>query len=125
MQLDGGLPRSKPRPWKYRQAKVNGGGVEGVDCVVKVEAKRFGSIHRAGNVDEHLRKVGVDPPVMSFVGIRQGGSRDPAPDAHVVQLAIDRSKTRFNVPQTLPGRSVEQMPGQETDRDRKIRGIYN
>src|ERR1039458_10884575 len=73
----------------------------GIDRVVQIEAERFGGIHGSGNVDEHLCKVGEDPPVMSFVGIGQSGSGNPAPNAHVVELAVDRSQAGFDITQAL------------------------
>ena len=101
MQFDGGLPRPKPRPRKHRQAKIDGRGIESVHGVVKIEAKRLGSIHRAGNVDEHLREVGEDSPGVSLVGIGQCGSGNPASNAHVIKLAGDRSQASFDIAQTL------------------------
>ncbi len=113
MQLDGSLPRTKPRPRKHRQAKVDGCGIEGIDCVVKIEAERLGSIHWAGDVDEHLRKVGENPPVVSFVGIGQSGSGNFAPNAHVIQPAVDRSQTGFDITQTLPVRQLSKCQAKE------------
>ena len=113
MQFDGGLPRAKPRPGKHRQAKINGSGIEGVDRIVKIEAERLGSIHGARNVDEHLRKVGEDPPVVSFVSIRQSGARHFAPNAHVVQLAVDRSQAGFDISQTLAVRQLSKCETKE------------
>ena len=54
VHLDGGLPGAEARPREHRQAEVDGGGVQGVDCVVKIEAERLVGVQRARDVDEHL-----------------------------------------------------------------------
>src|SRR6266478_148445 len=101
VQLDGRLGRAKRRPSKYRQAQVDGAGIQSVNRVFEIDAKRFPGIKTTGDGDERLGKVGVDAPVPALVGIGQSTARHPALDAHVVQLAPLRAQTRFDVAQTL------------------------
>jgi len=44
-----------------------------------------------------LREVGIDPPVVSLVGIGEGGARDLATEAHVIELALNGAQAGFDV----------------------------
>ena len=101
VQLDSRLGRAKRSPRKDRQTQVDGAGIQSVDRVVEIDAKRFCGIKTTGNGDERLGKVGVDAPVAALVGIGQSTARHPALDAHVVQLARLRTQARFDVAQTF------------------------
>src|SRR6266540_2142023 len=106
VQLDGRLGRAKRSPSKYRQAQIDGAGIQSVDRVFEVDAKRVLGIKTTGDGDERLGKVGVDAPVAALVGIGQSTARHPALDAHVVQLARLRAQARFDVAQTF---SISQL----------------
>ena len=56
---------------------------------------------RPGDADQILREVGEDAPVVRFVGICQCGSRHLAAKAHMIQLALHRTQTRFDVSQAF------------------------
>ena len=58
--------------------------------------------------DQDLGEVGVDAPVAVLVGLGQGGSGDPSPDAHVIQLGANGSQARLDVAQTLPERQLRE-----------------
>jgi len=101
VQLDRSLSGAEARPREHRQAEVDGGGVQGVDRVVEIEAERLAGVHRTRDVDEHLSEVGIDPPVVGLVGIGQRGPRDLAAEAPVIELALNGAKARFDVAETL------------------------
>ncbi len=101
VQLDSRLGRAKRRPGKYRQAQIDGAGIQSVDRIFQIDAKGFGGIETAGDGNERLGKVGVDAPVAALVGIGQGAARYSALDAHVVELARLRAQTRFDVAQAF------------------------
>ena len=84
-----------------RQAQIDGAGIQSVDRVFEVDAKRVLGMKTTGDGDERLGKVGVDAPVAALVGIGQRTARHPALDAHVVQLARLRAQARFDVAQTF------------------------
>src|SRR5437879_852648 len=86
VQLDGALVAAKLRPGKKFQAQIDGGGIEGVDRVGELDAQGFVAIELAGGADQALREIAKDAPVAMFVGIGQGTARDPAANAHVVEL---------------------------------------
>src|ERR1039457_6262744 len=56
MQLDRRLGRTKRCPWKYRQAQIDGGRIQRVDCFGEIDAKRFVHVKRASNSNQALRE---------------------------------------------------------------------
>src|SRR6266704_6701507 len=76
----------------------HGGGVE---SVVQFDTNRIFGVKRSGDADQILCKVGEDAPVVHFVGIGQRGSRHLTAKAQMIQLALHRTQTRFDVPQAL------------------------
>ena len=101
MQLDGRLGRAKRGPRKHRQEQVDGAGIQRVDRVFQIDAKRLPGIQTTGDSNERLGQVGVDAPVAHRVRIGQGIAGDAAADAHVIELALLRSQARFDVAQAL------------------------
>ena len=63
VQLDGRFGRAKRCPRKYRQAQIDGAGIQSVDRVVEIDAEWFCGIEPPGEADQRLSKVGVDAPV--------------------------------------------------------------
>jgi hypothetical protein len=49
-----------------------------------------------------LREVGKDTPVPRFVRIRQRRASHLATESQVIQLALQRTQTSFDVAQTFP-----------------------
>src|SRR6266566_2944786 len=113
VHLDGGLAPAKLRPRKQRQAQVDGGRIQSVQTLLQIDANRIAGMQRPGDGDQNLREVGVDPPVACFVGISQGRARHLAAESHVVELAADGTKARFDVAKTL-------AVGQLSERHRQI-----
>ncbi len=68
---------------------------------MEIKPKRVIGIHRPGYVDQYLREVGMDVPVMSLVGIGHRGSRYLAAEAQVLEFAVNRSQTRLRVAEAL------------------------
>ena len=101
MQLHSRFVPAKLRPRKQRQAKVDGSGIQGISGLLQLHAKIVVGIKAAGSVDQHLSKIGVDPPIPNLIGIGQGIARDSASDAQVIQLASRRAQTGLDIAQTL------------------------
>jgi hypothetical protein len=97
VHLDGGLGCLELGPRKEGQAQIDRGGIQSIDGTVKVEAERLGGVQRAGDTDEDLGEIGIDPPVMSFIGIGKSGLGDASPEAHVVQLVLDGTQAGLDV----------------------------
>jgi len=91
VHLDGALVLAELGPREQRQTQVDRRGVQCVEAVRQVHADRIVGIEWAGDADQDLREVGVDPPVVALVGIGQRGARHAATEAHVVQLAAHRA----------------------------------
>jgi len=70
-------------------------------------------IQLAGDAEQTLREVGVDPPVPRRVRIGQGVARDLAANPHVVELLALRAQTRFDVPQALAKRQLRNRHAQK------------
>jgi len=101
MQLDGRLGRPKRSPRKYRQAQIDRGRIQCVDCLLEIDAKRLVHVKRARNSDQALREVGVDAPVANRIRIGQRVARYRAAKTYVVELGGLAAQTGFDVAQTL------------------------
>ena len=88
MEFDGSLGGPEASPGEGRKAHINGRGIEGVDGVVEFETEVFVEVQRAGDADQRLSQVGIDPPIAFLVGPRQGVAGQAAADAHVVELVV-------------------------------------
>ena len=106
MHFDRTFAFAKLGPRKQREAKVDGGGVQGVNRLLQVDSERFVGIEGTGLGNEHFGKVLVDAPIALLVGFGQGAAGDLAPNAHVVQFALHGTQTSFDIPQTLPVREL-------------------
>jgi hypothetical protein len=115
----GALVAAKLRPGKKFQAQIDGGGIEGVDRVGELDAQGFVAIEFAGGADQALREIAKDAPVAMFVGIGQGTARDPAANAHVVELGSLDSQTGLDVAQTLAIRELRESQAEKLVERRK------
>ena len=102
VQLDGSLGSAEACPRKQIQTKVNGGGIQGVDRLLKGGGDGIILIEIAGAADEHLSQVKVDAPVAFPVGIGQGAVGNVPADAEVIELILARAQAGFNVPEAFP-----------------------
>jgi hypothetical protein len=110
---------SKWRPWQQRQAQVYRGRVQCVNRVLQIQSLVFFGIELAGLRacglaglracglaglrNQSVRKLGIDTPVSSLVGIGQRQAFDSGADSHVVQL---RREAGFDIPQAFPIRQL-------------------
>ena len=108
VEFDGRLPFPELRPRKERETQVDRRGVEGVYRLLQLDRERIVRIQLQCSCrpDQSLCEVGEDAPVAVLVGLRQGGSGDPAPDAHVVELPPDGPQVGCDVPQAFAKRQL-------------------
>lgn len=59
-------------------------------------------VNSPGFADEHLREIGIDPPIAGFVGVGQVASRDPATDAHMIKPILHGQKTSLDIAEAFP-----------------------
>ena len=74
--------------------------------VVEIHGEVVVGVHRPRDVNEYLREVGVDAPVVCFIGVSQGRTRHPDAKSHVIELAANRPETDFDVTKTLAERQL-------------------
>ncbi len=121
VQLDCRLGATKRRPRMDRQAKIDGGGIEGIHRCIQVHAQRFVGIQRARHRNQMLREVGVDLPRSCGVRIGQGIARDSsAAKSHVIEPMRLRSQIDFDVAQRFAIGQLRKRHGEELIQTRKI-----
>jgi hypothetical protein len=76
MKFDGRLRGLETRPGKQAEAKVDGGGIQGVYCGAQFRPQGFVCVKSSRSNEQALGEVRVDPPVSDAVGVRQCGSSD-------------------------------------------------
>ena len=69
MHFDCGFVLAKLRPWKNRQAKIDGCRVQGVETLIHFDADGIIDIQRTGDRNQNLCEVRVDAPVAQFIGV--------------------------------------------------------
>ena len=102
MHFDRCFGASKRRPWEQRKAQVDGRGVECINRIREIETQVFFGVKLAGLGNESLRKLGIDSPVSSLVGVGQRRAPDRRPNTHVIKLGRLGRETSLDIAQTLP-----------------------
>jgi hypothetical protein len=69
--------------------------------VTQFETERIFDMKAARHADQIVREVGEDAPVMRFVSIGQRRPRHLAAKAQMIQLALHRPQTSFDVSQAF------------------------
>ena len=106
VHLHGGLGAAEPRQGEQRQAKVDGGRVQGVDRVQQLQPQLLFGVKPSGLGDQPLGELGVHAPVPALVGAGQGGAPHGRADAHVARLGRLRREAGLDVAQALPVRQL-------------------
>jgi hypothetical protein len=101
VQLQRRLGRTEICPREYRQTQVDGGGIQGIDCVGELHAERVVGVELSRLRNERLGKLGMNAPVACFVGIGQRGTGNWRAKPHVIELGRLRREARFDIAQTL------------------------
>lgn len=71
VHLDGGFVLAEFRPREQRQTQIDGRGIERIQAVRQIEAKRIVNIEWPCDADQDLREIGIDAPVVALVGVGQ------------------------------------------------------
>jgi hypothetical protein len=69
--------------------------------LIEFDAHRFGGVKQPCLCDQHLRKVGVDAPVVRVVGVGQSGFAHATAKAHMVELCLYGAEAGLDVAQTF------------------------
>jgi len=101
VQFDGCFGAPEMCPWKHRQAKVDGRGIDRVNHLVDIQPVGVFGIQSSCLANENLSERFVNAPVPMLVGVGQVGPRDVPANAHCVEMGAT-AKAGFDVPQALP-----------------------
>ena len=101
VHLHRGFGRAKVCPRKHRQAQIDCRRVQSIDGAGQVRSHAVVGVEPSGLSDQPVCKLGVDPPVASLVGIRQGRAADRFAKAQVIELGCLRRETHFDITQAL------------------------
>ena len=108
MQFDRCLGGTKRRPRKHRQTQIYRGGVEGINRLFQIDAKRFVHVKLPGDSNQTLSEVGIDSPVPGCIGVGQRVARHHGPNTEMVKLVALGSKACLDVPQAFPIRQLSE-----------------
>jgi len=102
MELDCPFPFPELGPGKKSQTEVDGGRIQGVDCLIQFDTERVGGVKFSGFCDEDMSEIGINPPISGLIGVGQGIAGDFAPDAQVIKSGLGCPQADLNIPQTFP-----------------------
>jgi len=88
-------------PGKQLQTKIDGGRIECIGCVSKLDTEIFLGIQRSRSLNQCLREIRPNAPVPPFVCIGKGVSRYGRPESHVKKLFGVRPMTTFDIPKAF------------------------
>ena len=69
--------------------------------MIELCCERFFGVELSGLANEDLGEIGVDLPGTYLIGMGESVARDPAADAHVVELLLGCSEADLDVPETF------------------------
>lgn len=95
VKLHGSLLFAKARPWKERQAQIDGGGIERINGMRQFQTEAVPGVKLARCLDQAEGKVLIDAPVAVFVGVGQCAFGNAATDAQMIQLGRMRAQAGF------------------------------
>ena len=113
MQLDRRLGGAKRRPWKQRQAQIDGRCIQRVHRIGQLDTEAVVAVQLARPLDQERGQIGPYMPVAPFVGIGQCRAPDRRTKAHAVQLRLVGQQTGFDVTQALAVSQLRKGHGAE------------
>src|SRR5690606_19793076 len=113
VQLHRALSATKRCPGEQAQTQVDRGRVESVNRLFQFHGQRLLSVQLPGSLNQRLREVGIDPPVVSTTGVGQRAPRDASTKPRVIQLGFQRAETGFDVAQAF---AKGQLSERETEK---------
>ena len=101
MQLDCTFVFAKTRPRKDRQTQIDGRRIEGIDCMLQLQAKAVPGVELASCLDQTEGEILVNAPVAGLVGVGQCAAGDSAANPQVIELGGVRTQAGLDVAQTF------------------------
>ena len=68
-------------PGEKRQAKIDGGRIQGVHCLIQLDAEGISCVKISRFYDENLGEIGVNPPIPILVGMGKSVAGNFPPDS--------------------------------------------
>jgi hypothetical protein len=113
MEFDGTFAFSKMSPREKRETEVDCGRVEDIGGLIQNYTEIVFGIQVSCFLDQHVSKIGVDPPISVFVGFGEGTSSDFAPNPCVIEFGLQGAQTCFDLAETF---SVSQLSEGHTEK---------
>lgn len=101
VHLYGAFSFAKSCPRKQRKAQIDRGRIESVSGLLQVDADLLCGVHGPRQMNQHLREIGIDAPIASFVGVGHSRARHRSSDAHMIQFRLQRPQTGFDIAETF------------------------
>ena len=97
VELHRAFPTAKLRPRKEAQTQIDCRGVESIDGLFECHSQRIVGVQFSRSANQHLGEVGIDPPIVDAIGIRQRAPRNLTPKTGMIQLRSHGPQTRLDV----------------------------
>src|SRR5258708_7386098 len=81
---------------------MDGWRIQCIQALLQIDTHGLSDIQSARGRNQPVGEVSEDAPVARFVGVRQRRARHLAPESQVIEVALQRTETGFDVAQTLP-----------------------
>ena len=101
VELHGTLRRATWCPGKDRETQIDRRGVQRVDRLFQIHAKRLVDVQLPSHGNQSLRKRCVDTPAAHLVRLRESPARNPTAFPHVIELVALRPQAYLDVPKAL------------------------
>ena len=101
MELDGAFAFAKMSPREKRETEVDRGRVEDIGGLLQDHTELVFGIQVSCSLNQHLSKIGVDPPISVFVGFGEGASSHFAPNPCMVEFGPQGAQACFYLAKTF------------------------
>lgn len=101
MKLAGPFILAENRPGKMQQAKIGRCRIKNINSAIQFEAEILIGIKGARLGDEGPGKIGIDPPIASFIGMSQGIEGNSSAKSHVIKPAFHGSEAGLDIAKTF------------------------
>ena len=88
VQFHSGFVGSEFGPREERQTQIDGGGVQGIGCLIQFDTEGIVGVEATRLADEDLGKIGIDSPISDLIGMSQSVARDVASKTHMIEFSL-------------------------------------
>jgi hypothetical protein len=80
------LPFPKLCPGEKGQTKVDGGRIQGVNCLIQFDTEGIFGVEFSGSCNQDLGEIGINPPIPGLVGMGQGVPGNLSPNTKMIKF---------------------------------------